>query len=444
MLGIELAVILLLILLSGLFSMVEMALASARKARLQQRVEEGSSNAAAALKLLDSYDHLFPAIRSGISLLGMLTGVFSGAALLNEVSLLLSPLPLSPDSRRILALLVLVLVLTYFSVVLGELIPKRLALSSPETISLAAARPVRGFVRLITPFVHLLNASAEAGLRLLGAGQPQEDLATEEEIITLIEQGTQQGEFDEAQQDMVASVFRMGERTVDAIMTPRTEINWLDLEEPFQNNLKKILNNPHTCFPAALSNLDHVQGVILAKDMLAATLKSKTPDLKKLIKPVIFFPESTPALKALEQVKLSGMHMSMVIDEYGGLLGVVTPYDFLKSLVGDLPAAGEKSTPQACQRPDGSWLMDGLLRVDELKELLNLDSLPEEERIGYQTLGGLVMSRMGVIPSAGQFFDHAGLRFEVLDMDGKRVDKVLVFVPPSPAPSEPSKHTGAV
>jgi putative hemolysin len=261
---------------------------------------------------------------------------------------------------------------------------------------------------------------------LIGVKPSRDPPVTDEEIKVLMKQGTQVGVFEEAEQDMIESVFRLSDRRVDAIMTPRTEILWLDLDEPFEKNLQVILQSTHTIFPVAQGNLDNVQGILLSKDLLSVVRKGGDIDLRKLIRPPVFVPESTPALTVLETIKQQVVHVALVIDEYGGLLGMVTLFDILASIIGAISEPGQSVGPQAVQRSDGSWAIDGLIKVDEFKELMNLDELPDQERVGYQTLGGLVMSQLGTIPSPGQYFDWNGLRFEVLTMDGRRVDKVLV------------------
>lgn len=291
---------------------------------------------------------------------------------------------------------------------------------------MAMARPVKVLSRLTSPVVRLLSVSTDLGLRLIGVKPSQDPPVTDEEIKVLMEQGTQVGVFEEAEQDMVESVFRLSDRRVDAIMTPRTEILWLDLDETFEKNLQTILQSSHTIFPVAQGNLDNVQGILLSKDLLSAVRQGGDIDLRTLIRPPVFVPESTPALAVLDTIKQQVVHVALVIDEYGGLLGMVTLFDILVSIIGAISEPGQVFEPQAVQRPDGSWAIDGLMKVDEFKELLNLDELPDQERVGYQTLGGLVMSQLGTIPSTGQFFDWNELRFEVLTMDGRRVDKVLV------------------
>jgi putative hemolysin len=424
--ALEITLVFLLILANGVFSMTEIALVSARKARLQQRADSGDKGAEAALALVEAPNRFLSTVQIGITLVGVLTGAVGGATLTQDMAALLNRIPILALHSQGIALVLVVLLITYFSLVIGELIPKRLALGNAERISMAMARPVKVLSRLASPIVRLLSISTDLGLRLLGVKPSQDPLITDEEIKVLMEQGTQVGIFEEAEQDMVESVFRLSDRRVDAIMTPRTEILWLDLDEPFEKNLQAIEQSTHTIFPVAQGNLDNVQGVLLSKDLLSVVRQGGDIDLRKLIRPPVFVPESTPALAVLETIKQQVVHVALVIDEYGGLLGMVTLFDILVSIIGAISEPGQSVEPQAVQRPDGSWSLDGLMKVDEFKELMNLDELPDQERVGYQTLGGLVMSQLGTIPSPGQYFDWDGLRFEVLTMDGRRVDKVLV------------------
>jgi putative hemolysin len=263
----------------------------------------------------------------------------------------------------------------------------------------------------------------------------KEEPENEEEIKVLLEQGMQDGEFEAAEQDMVEGIFRMSDRTVEVIMTPRTELEWIDLDEPQDKNLALIANSNHTRFPVAQGSLDNVAGILVSKDLLTAQLRDKPLDLRSLLQPPLLVPESMPALKVLELFKTSGNHIALVIDEYGGLLGMVTLFDVLKSIVGELPQNAGDLQPQSFQRDDGSWLMDGLMPVDEFKDLLELNDLPDEDRVGYQTLGGFVMNQLGEVPSAGQMFTWDQYKFEVMDMDGRRVDKILI----TPLPDEELK-----
>jgi putative hemolysin len=285
---------------------------------------------------------------------------------------------------------------------------------------------MRFLSRIAAPVVSLLSASTDFGLRLLGITPPIEPPVTEEEIRVLMEQGTQVGVFEAAEQDMVEGIFRLNDRYIDAIMTPRTEIEWLDLGESREEILTDLLSSNHSRFPVGLDNLDNVQGILRAKDFQEKLVTGEPLEIPDLLVPPLFVPDSMSALKVLELIKVAGVHEALVIGEYGGLLGMVTLYDVLRAIVGVISSPGDDTEPEAVQREDGSWLLDGLLDIVDLKEILDVDELPDEDRIGFQTLGGFVMSQVGSIPTSGHSFAWNGYKFEILDMDGRRVDKVLV------------------
>lgn len=422
----EILIILLLILINGFFSMSEIALVSSRKVRLEQRAEEGDKGAAAALELTNSANRLLSSVQIGITLVSMFIGALGGATLADQISSLFMNVKwLAPYAGGV-SLVLVVLLTTYFSLVLGELIPKRVGMNDPERIASRVAGIMNFISKISAPVIHLLTASTDLGLRLLGVSASQEPPITEEEIKGLVEEGTQVGVFEESEQDMIEGVFRLNDRMINAIMTPRTEIEWLDLQDPAQILLDQVIHSSHSRFPVANGSLDDVVGILNAKDLLEQHLTNHPFDLEVLVKKPLFVPENTPASRVLELVRQSGLHEALVIDEYGGLLGMVTLFDVLESIVGELPATDEQSEPEVVRREDGSYLLDGLLPVDELKDLFDLDELPEEDKIGYQTLGGFVMNQLGHIPSSGQKFTYQNLAFEVMDMDSRRVDKVLV------------------
>ncbi len=425
--GPEILLIFLLLVANGIFAMSEIALVSSRKVRLQQRAEDGNLSARAALDLAESPNRFLSTVQIGITLVGILAGALGGATIAEDLAQLLAQVEVLEPYSHGLALAIVVILTTYFTLVIGELIPKRLGLNNPEKIAVAVALPMRFLSRMTSPIVSVLSASTEFGLRIIGAVPSQEPPVTEEEIKVLMEQGTQVGVFEEAEQDMVEGIFRLNDRYIDAIMTPRTEIEWIDLEETNQEILTQIQESHHTSFPVGHDSLDNVQGILLAKDILSKQLSGEPYNIVDLLQPPLFVPDSMSALKVLEMIKTAGVHVALVLDEYGGLLGMVTLYDILKAIVGDISGPGDSSEPQAVRREDGTWLLDGLLSIDDLKEVLGVEDLPDEDRIGYQTLGGFIMSQLGSIPNAGQYFHWNNFRFEVMDMDGRRVDKVLVI-----------------
>jgi putative hemolysin len=332
--------------------------------------------------------------------------------------------------------------IAYLSLIVGELVPKQLALTSPERIAVAVAGPMRLLSRLASPVVRLLSLSTAAVLRLLRVRPSPEPPVTEVEIRLMMQQGAQAGVFEAAEHEMVQSVFRLGDRRIGALMTPRTDIVWLDLDDPSEELRRRILETVHSWLPVCRGDLDHLVGVARAKDLLVPLLTGQLGELETLLHQPVAVPESLPALRVLDMFRQAGIHLALVVDEYGGIQGLVTPIDLLEALVGDIPDAGMPAEPAAVRRDDGSWLVDGMLPADELKALLQLGSLPGEDTGVYQTVGGFVMQQLGRIPATSDHFSWGGFRFEIVDMDGHRVDKILVVPLPMEAASEQA-GTGA-
>ncbi|PKO04898.1 MAG: hypothetical protein CVU41_14955 [Chloroflexi bacterium HGW-Chloroflexi-3] len=420
-------IIFLLIIINGIFAMSEISLISARKVRLQQMSKDGVRSAQVALDISENPNKFLSTVQIGITLIGILSGALGGASISSDLSLIFQNVSWLKPYSEVLSVAIVVLLTTYFSLVIGELIPKRLGMNSPEKIASAVAMPMKAISWLTSPVVKLLSASTDIGLKILGIKKSKDPIITEEEIKVLMKQGAQSGIFESAEEDMVTGIFRLGGRYIDSIMTPRTEIEWINLEEPFESILEQVINSNHSRFPVATGELDNVQGMLLVKDLLSKSLNGAIPSIPDIIQPPLFVPDSTSALKALDLIKEAGAHAALVIDEFSGVLGMVTLYDVLKSIVGSIPTAGEEEEIQILQREDGSWLLDGLLAIDDIKELLGIDTLPEEDRVGFQTLGGFMMTMLDSIPEVGQYFDVYDMRFEIMDMDGKRVDKVLVI-----------------
>jgi putative hemolysin len=423
---IGIAIILLLVFSNGFFAMAEIALLSVRKSRLEKLANEGNKRAATALRLARNPNQLLSTAQIGITLVGILSGVLAGSTLSYSFAVTLQNWGIKAPFNHIISYTLFVVLTTYLSLVIGELIPKRLALNDPEKFSLKAAGFMGGLEWLATPLVRLLSKSTDLGLKIMRVKPKPVPTVTEEEIKILLEKGAQVGVFEESEQDMVEGVFRFGDRTIDDIMTPRSDIEWLDLEESPKKLTEQVLSSHHTRFPVGKGSLDNVLGILLLKDLLAARLKNDEVDFEAILTPILFVPESLEALKLLDQFKKSGSEIAIVIDEYGGTLGLVTLHDVLTAIVGEIPLPGETAEPQVIEREDGSWLLDGLLPVEELKDLIDVAELPDEDKIGFQTVGGFLMSQLDGIPISGQFFNWQGWHFEVMDMDGRRVDKILV------------------
>ena len=424
--GIDILVVLLLVLANGVFALSEVAVVTARKSRLQEWGGKGNRRAKAALELANAPNRFLPAIQIGITLVGILAGAFAARTLAHQVAPLIASIPpIKPYSQSI-ALGLVLLAITYFLLVIGELVPKRLALRYPETIATVVAVPLSWFSKLSSPITHLLSISTDAVCRLFGKAEAQEPPVTEEEIKTLVQRGTEAGVFEESEQDMVEAVLRLGDQTARSLMTPRTQIAWLDLENGIDQIHEKIIKSGYSRFPVGTESLDNVTGIVQAKDLLAANLAGRPMDLKALVQQPLFVPRTISALALLESFRSSGQHIALVVDEYGGIEGLLTHHDILEAIAGDMPFGANPSDPKAVQRHDGSWLLDGMLSVDEFKEIFHVESLPGEKRDAYQTLGGFIFTQMGRVPAVADHFEWHDLRFEVVDMDGKRIDKVLV------------------
>jgi putative hemolysin len=422
----EILIILVLIIANGVFSMSEMAIVSARKVRLQQLANQGDIKAKAALKLAESPNHFLSTVQVGISLIGILTGAFGGATIAARLAIYVRLVPLLAPYSEPISFGIVVLLITYFSLIVGELVPKRLALNNPERIASIVAIPMQALSAIASPMVYLLSASTDLILRLLGITASTEPQVTEEEIKILIEQGTEAGTFEEAEQDMVERVFRLGDRPVSYLMTPRPDIVWLDLDDSAEENRQKMVDSAYSRYPVCQGGLDNVLGVIPVTDLLARSFRGEPLDLTIGLRQPVFVPESTRGLKVLELFKQTITHMALVVDEYGVIQGLVTLNDIMSEIVGDVPSTDGQDQPQAVQREDGSWLLDGMLPVEEFLELFGMEEWESDERGSYQTLGGFVITHLGRIPAAADHFEWQSMRIEVMDMDGNRVDKVLV------------------
>jgi putative hemolysin len=422
----ELLIIALLIGLNAVLAMAEMAVVSSRKARLEQRANAGDANARAALALADSPTQLLSTVQIGITLVGVLAGAFGGATVSRALARPLESVPALAPYAEGLGVGAVVVGITYLTLIFGELVPKRLALHDPERIAAALAPTMRGLAAVASPAVRLLGASTDTVLRVLRVGPRQEAPITEEEIEILVEQGTRAGVFEQAEQEIIEAVFRLGDRRVSSLMTPRPEVVWLNLEAPAAAILPTVLGSRRRQFPVCRGSLDEVVGVVAARDLLARRALGAPSDLAATLQPALFVPESLHAYRLLERFKQQACQFAVVIDEYGGTQGVITVTDILEALVGDLPTGAEVTDPAVVGREDGSWLVEGMLPIEELMEILGVDALPRDHDGDYATVGGLMMATLGRVPRVGDRFDWDGYRFEVVDMDGNRVDRVLI------------------
>lgn len=424
---IEILIIFLLILANGVLAMAEIAIVSARKARLEQLAQEGDEHARAALKLATAPGYFLAAVQVGITLIGILSGAFAGATVAGELEVWLGKMLGLQAYLGALSVALVVIFITFFSLVLGELAPKQIALNNPEGIAAKLAQPMQTLTRLTGPLVRLLNAFSGLILRVLGIHPSQERGISAEEIKIMMGQGTDAGVFEPMEEEIVEQVFRLGDLKAENLLTPRTEIDWLDLDDPPDVLRQEIVASQHTYLPLARGSLDNLVGFVRAKDLLSQSLCGEPFDLQAVTRLPLLVPESTPALEVLERFKQTRVHIAFVLDEYGGIQGLLTSTDLLEAMVGDLPELHETLDPEIVRREDGSYLLDGLLAIDRFKELFEIKQLPGEQERLFQTLGGFVMAQLERIPKAGDHFHWGNLRVEVVDMDGNRVDKLLVI-----------------
>lgn len=428
----DVGLIFFLIVMNGLFAMAEIALVSARKVRLRQHAEKGSKGATRALELAEQPTRFLSTVQVGITSIGILSGALGERAIVDQLQSSLAEIPEMAPYAHEIALTGMVIAITYVSLIIGELVPKRLALLRPEPIAAFFSRPMHMLSLLALPLVKLLSFSTDLILRVLGAGRPNEPTVTEEEIKLLLEQATMEGIFERTEQQLVENILRLDDRKVGAIMTPRKDIVFLDVQKPFERNRQTIIDHPHWIIPLCRDGLDNIIGFVKTKDLLNRMLAGEKADLLQLNTNALFVPNSLSLMQVLEQFKKSHLHTALVVDEYGELDGLVSLSDILEAIVGDIPSEADDEEPQAIRREDGSWLVDGMLDSERMKELFGLPALPEEQSGNFHTVGGFVMLRLGNVPKVTDCFEFAGLRFEVVDMDRNRVDKVLVSAIPHP------------
>lgn len=422
----EVVILLLLILANGLFAMSEMAVIASRKVRLRGQAEGDHKGVQAALTLAGEPTLFLSTVQIGITLIGILSGAFGGATIAEELAKLLGEGSWLVPYSETLSVTIVVLTVTYLTLVMGELVPKRLALNNPERIAVAVAPLMQAVSRIARPAVSLLGLSTETVLRILRAKPSGEPSITEEEIKMLIDEGTQIGVLEPVEQEIMGRVFRLGDRRVSSLMVPRTEMVWLDVGDPLEENLSKMISAGHSAFLVCQGELDQVLGVARIRDIFARCAEGGPLDITPVAPLPPFVLESMTGLKVLKVLKEALSEIALVIDEYGSIAGMVTLGDVLEAIVGDIPAMDVEGEPEAIQREDGSWLLDGMLATDDLRLLLDLDELPHEDEGKYETLGGLLMTELGRIPSTGDRIKWKDLWFEVVDMDGHRVDKVMV------------------
>ncbi|WP_374497706.1 hemolysin family protein [Vogesella indigofera] len=426
----DIFIIFVLFFLNGIFAMAEIAIVSSRKVRLQQWAEEGHRGAIAALKLADEPTRFLSTIQIGITLIGILSGAFGEAAIADRLIPYFATVPLLADIARPLALGITVLLITYFSLIIGELVPKRIGMQNPEVLATVLAPPMLLLARATRPLVRFLSLSTETVLRVLGIKKPKEPSITEEEIKVLMEQGAEEGIFERAEQELVENIFSLDEKKVVSIMTQRKDIIALDIDDPLEDNLRIIKQSVFTRYPVCKGGFENVLGMIQAKDLLHRLLDDKSVTLAELVRPPLYVPEAISPMQLLEQFKRTRNHTALVVDEYGEIEGLVSINDVMEAIVGDLPTEASDSDEEIVQRDDGSWLVDGMMSLDDFKEHFDLDMIEGEETGDFQTVAGFVIFMLGRVPATADRVEWGGFTFEVVDMDRTRVDKLLVTAPP--------------
>lgn len=430
----EILVIALLILLNGLFALSEMALVSAKRARLQAAAERGSRGARIALELIAESTTFLSAVQVGITLIGILTGVYSGAALAEHLGAGFERLGVDPEYSVEAAFAVVVLVVTMLSLVFGELVPKRVALTHAEALAIFVAPPMQVFARTMAPLVWLLRVSVDTVLRLLPVSSAPAQSVTEDEVRAMIAEGTRTGVFHASERRLIEGVLALADRKVESIMVPRPDVFWLDLDEPLEALWQQAKASGHARFLVAHGRLDDAIGMLTLANLSEALRRGRLdPDTD--IDAPLHVPVGISALQLLDQFQKSSSHLAVVTDEYGAIEGVATPVDLLRAIAGELPDLGSRERAEMTPREDGSWLVDGHLSIEEVQQRLgrrDMDSRNGE----YHTLAGFVLARLGRIPRAGDVLSWRDLRLEIVDMDGLRIDKVLL-VPLARDRSEP-------
>jgi putative hemolysin len=420
----EILFLLALVLLNGSLAMSEIALVTARRARLTRLAEAGDQAAALAIRLGEDPNRFLSTIQIGITSIGVLSGIVGEAAFVIPVTAWLETLGLGHESSVIIATGMVVVGITYVSIVVGELVPKRLGQIDPEGIARLVARPMNAMSVVARPFVILLAWSTSTLLRLLGQLDQESPKVTEDEIEALLQEGSDAGVIDQSEHHMVRNVFRLDDRQIGSLMVPRGEIAWLDLNRPIEDNLARIERSEHSRFPVCRGGLDEILGVATMKQLFNQSLRIGEVDLAADLDPVTYVPESLTGMELLDEFRANGTQMVFVVDEYGDVLGLVTLQDVLEAVTGEfIPRNPEDAW--AVQREDGSWLIDGLIPILELKDRLGLKNVPEEEKGRYHTLSGMLMLLLGRLPQTGDATEWEGWRLEIVDMDGKRIDKVL-------------------
>ena len=422
---IEIIIIIILIVLTGYLSMAELAVVSIRKAKMQKYLEDGDERAQIVFDLLEDPNEFLSTVQIGISLIGVLTGAFGGVTLAKPLSQLISFVPYNEP----ISVAIVVIVTTYLTLVVGEIVPKVIALNDPEKISLRVAKSMLILSKVSKPVSFVLAKSSSFLLWLMRIENRNDDLVTEEEIELMIKEGIEDGTIEQEEEDIIKRVFKLDDQKVETIMTPRNEIIWIDLEDSKEANKVKIIESKRSIFPIAYGELDDFMGVVQAKDILSLMFSDEDFDINKIIKEPLVVSEKLETLELLKEFKENQeyVHMSLVVDEFGSVEGLITLNDLLEGIVGDIPGIDEDDEPMATQRTDGTWLIDGRYGIDNFKELFDLDEpFPDEEEDGFTTIAGFILSISGTLPDVNDKYQWDRFCFEIVDLDGHQIDKILV------------------
>ena len=422
----EIIIIFILIVLTGYLSMAELAVVSVRKSKLQKYLEEGNKKAQIVMDLLEDPNEFLSTVQIGISLIGVLTGAFGGVTLAEPLANLISFVPYA----NLISLIIVVVITTYLTLVIGEIVPKVIALNDPERVALRVAKSMVVLSKICKPVSFVLAKSSRFLLWLMRVENRSDDIVTEEEIELMIKEGIEDGTIEQEEENIIKRVFKLDDQKVESIMTPRNEIIWIDLDDERDVNKVKIIESKRSIFPIARGELDDFIGVVQAKDILSVMFSSDEFDIKKIVKEPLVVSEHLETLELLKEFKENQeyVHMSLVVDEFGSVEGLITLNDLLEGIVGDIPGIDEEDEPQAIEREDGSWLIDGRYPIDKFKEVFEVKELPDEEEDNYTTLAGFILSLSGKIPDEEDKYECGKFTFEIIDIDGHQIDKVLLTI----------------
>ncbi|KQQ97671.1 hypothetical protein ASF77_05135 [Massilia sp. Leaf139] len=437
----DILIILFLILLNGVFAMSELALVSAKRMRLEKAALEGSRGARAALDLADEPSHFLSTVQVGITLISIFNGAFGEASLVAHLTPQFKEIPVIAPYAYQVALGLVVVCITFASIILGELVPKRIAMQYPEAMATLIAPPLRLLSMVMSPFVKILALATEAIVRLLGIGRHKEAAPTEEDITGMIKESTDAGVFEKTEYDIVSRALRLDDQHLKALMTPRVDLTLVDLDIPREDNLARIACSRYSRMPVCRGDRSQIIGFVHTRDLLAQAVRTGNVDaidIERAVQEILYVPESVSAMGVLELFKKNKAEIALIVDEYGDIQGMVTLTDVMSALVGDVSVIGEDDEIDAVQREDGSWLVDGSVALERFRDLMGTNlRFPGEDTGAYHTLAGFMLFQLGYIPRGADCVEWGEYRFEVVDMDGNRIDKLLVtHVPPAPAEAD--------